>query len=181
MNPCRRLLLVALAGGWVSPLWANPHWQPAPQARLRGEGALRVWGVAVYRARLWTEPGFEPQAYAAHPFWLELEYARSFTAAAIAQRSLAEMRRQGPIGPEQGRQWQAALQAALPDVRRGDRLLGHYQPGRGVVFANGVRLLGEVADPEFARRFFGIWLSERTSEPALRAELLGPLGVQAGG
>jgi hypothetical protein len=34
------------------------------------------------------------------------------------------------------------------------------------------RPLGEVRDPDFARVFFGIWLSPRTSEPALREALL---------
>jgi hypothetical protein len=32
---------------------------------------------------------------------------------------------------------------------------------------------GEVRDAEFTRRFFGIWLGEATSEPALRDSLLG--------
>jgi hypothetical protein len=30
-----------------------------------------------------------------------------------------------------------------------------------------------VKDSEFAKRFFGIWLSERTSAPRLRSSLLG--------
>ena len=30
----------------------------------------------------------------------------------------------------------------------------------------------EIADPEFARRFFAIWLDPQTSAPALRAALL---------
>ena len=34
------------------------------------------------------------------------------------------------------------------------------------------RTVGEVADAEFARLFFGIWLSPRTSEPQLRQALL---------
>lgn len=36
----------------------------------------------------------------------------------------------------------------------------------------GDKVVGEVADPEFARLFFGIWLSPNTSEPALRQALL---------
>ena len=37
---------------------------------------------------------------------------------------------------------------------------------------NIVALVGEVPDAEFARLFFGIWLSPQTSEPGLRAELI---------
>ena len=36
----------------------------------------------------------------------------------------------------------------------------------------GDKVVGEVADPEFARLFFGIWLSPNTSEPSLRQALL---------
>ena len=34
------------------------------------------------------------------------------------------------------------------------------------------RFLGEIADPEFGRAFFAIWLDPRTSAPQLRANLL---------
>lgn len=180
MNPGRRLLLAALPWAWVPALWASEPGQPAPQARLRGEGELRVWGLAVYRARLWTEPEFDPQDYAAHPFWLELTYARAFAADAIARRSLEEMRRQGPIPPALAQAWEAALRGVLPDVRAGDRLLGGYRPGEGAWFTHGERPLGRVADPEFARRFFGIWLSDSTSAPALRTALLGPQAAARG-
>ena len=46
------------------------------------------------------------------------------------------------------------------------------RPGQSArFFFNGV-LRGEVADAEFTRLFFGIWLSPNTSEPALRKQLL---------
>ena len=34
------------------------------------------------------------------------------------------------------------------------------------------RVVGEVADAEFSRLFFGIWLSPQTSEPGLRQALI---------
>ena len=73
---------------------------------------------------------------------------------------------------EQATRWQQALQAALPDVKAGDRLLGIHQPGVGATFKMGGRVVGEVPDAEFSRLFFGIWLSPQTSEPGLRQQLL---------
>ena len=96
----------------------------------------------------------------------------SVGAEAIAKRSIEEMRRVAPFSNEQAERWQAALQAALPDVKPGDTLTGIYRPGGGAVFRMGDKVVGEVADPEFARLFFGIWLSPNTSEPALRQALL---------
>jgi hypothetical protein len=37
----------------------------------------------------------------------------------------------------------------------------------------GAYKVGDIADAEFARLFFGIWLSPRTSAPALRQALMG--------
>ena len=151
---------------------------PLPGARLAGQGLLRFWGLEVYQARLWVGPGFRPESFASQPFALELEYRRAFKADAIAERSIQEMRRLGTFSEAQARRWQRALQAALPDVRPGDRIVGLNRPGQGVRFEQDGRLLGELADPEFARLFFAIWLSPGTSEPALREALLA--GLTAG-
>ncbi len=147
---------------------------PLPGTRLAGQGLLRYYGFEVYRARLWVPPGLEADDYAAHPLALELTYLRDFSAEAIARRSLQEMQRQQAIPAEQAARWQQALQAALPDVKKGNRLTGVYRPGAGAVFSMRGRVVGEVADAQFARLFFGIWLSPRTSEPALRQALTDP-------
>ena len=145
---------------------------PLAGARLVGQGTMRFLGFEVYRARLWAQPGFDADNYAAHPLALELTYQRNFTAEAIAKRSIEEMRRVGSFTPQQATRWQQALAAALPDVKPGDRLLGLYRPGAGAVFKMGGRVVGEVPDAEFSRLFFGIWLSPQTSEPGLRQELI---------
>lgn len=60
----------------------------------------------------------------------------------------------------------------LPDVQSGERLTGLYQPGQGMRLWRDQQLQGTIHDPELVRRFFGIWLSPRTSEPGLRSALL---------
>lgn len=167
------LAALALAGMLLgAPARANEPPGALAGAQLAGQGTLRFLGFEVYRARLWVRPGFDAADYAAHPLALELTYHRDFSAEAIAKRSIDEMRRVGRFTPEQAARWQAQLQAALPDVKAGDRLTGVYTPGSGAVFVMGGRTVGEVADPEFARLFFGIWLSPQTSEPGLRQSLI---------
>lgn len=146
----------------------------APLAGLRqaGQGTLRFLGFEIYSAQLWVSPGFDASDYTAQPLVLQLAYKRDFTAEAIAGRSIQEMRRVGRFTPAQATRWQQALQAALPEVKAGDQLTGIYQPGAGAVFQMGGQVVGEVKDPEFSRLFFGIWLSPRTSEPALRQALI---------
>jgi hypothetical protein len=144
-----------------------------PQATLLGQTRLSVWGFKVYDARLWGLPGFSARGYASQPLALELAYLRDFAAADIAARSLKEMGRSAGVSATQARQWTADMLRVFPDVKAGDRILGLHRPGAGASFwVNGQRS-GEIADAEFARLFFGIWLSPQTSEPAMRAALLG--------
>lgn len=143
------------------------------QLRQAGSGRYTYWGFDVYQASLWVEPGFDAGLMARQRYVLELYYLRSFKGRDIAQRSLDEMRRIGTFSDEQARSWLQAMQAAFPDVAAGDRLMGVHLPGRGAQFYANGRPTTEVADPEFARLFFGIWLSEKTSAPKLRQALLG--------
>ncbi|MEK9952967.1 MAG: chalcone isomerase family protein [Curvibacter sp.] len=154
-------------------LGARAETAPLAQLRAAGSGTYTYWGFEVYQASLWVEPGFEPAAFARQRHALELQYLRNFKGRDIAERSIEEMRRIGPFSETQARDWLQAMVAAFPDVRAGDRLLGVHLPGRGAQFYYNGRPTGEVRDPEFARLFFGIWLSEQTTAPRLRAALLG--------
>ncbi len=146
--------------------------QAAAELVPMGRGRLTYWGFEVYEAALWAPRGSRATSFASQPFVLELTYLRNFSGDDISRVSLKEMRRHGDITAAQGERWQAQLAAALPDVRRGDRLAGVYRPGQGATFFHNGRLAGEVADPQFARLFFAIWLGEATSAPDLRQALL---------
>jgi hypothetical protein len=169
--PALTLALALLCPGLA--LAQAPPTGPLSGLRQAGQGTLRFLGFEIYSAQLWVSPGFDASDYTAQPLVLQLTYQRDFTAEAIAERSIQEMRRVGRFTPAQATRWQQALQAALPDVKAGDQLTGIYQPGAGAVFQMGGQVVGEVKDPEFSRLFFGIWLSPRTSEPALRQTLIG--------
>lgn len=143
-----------------------------PGATWTGSARMRFFTFNVYDAALWVAPGFSVIRYAQSPFALQLSYLRSLDGQAIAQRSIAEMRRAGSIAPAQEQRWLAAMQQAFPDVKAGDRITGLHQPGVGARFWFNGMARAVVADPEFSRLFFGIWLAETTSEPGLRTALL---------
>ena len=165
-------MLLAL-GLWALDAAADtgpPAW--APTLQPAGAGRLTWWGLQAYDARLWVAAGFRHQRFEQHAFALELTYARDFSAADIASRSLDEMRRAGPLPEQDAARWQEQLRALLPDVRPGDRITGLHEPQAGARFLLNGRPIGEIADPRFAARFFGIWLAASTSAPELRASLL---------
>ncbi len=174
-------LALALGPGatWSRAASASPQpLAPAVQAMAgaelqpRGHGRLRFLGLSVYDASLWTARDFRASRFEEHPFALELIYLRDFADTEIARASLEQMRRHGTFDEAQAGRWQAQLVAALPSVRKGERLAGVHRPGRGVSFFHQGQPVGEVADPQFARLFFAIWLGEATSAPALRQALL---------
>ncbi|MGC4078591.1 MAG: chalcone isomerase family protein [Rubrivivax sp.] len=175
MDRSRRALLAAL----LVPAAARANRTPPPELAggtpltLRGEGRLRVLGFAVYDARLWVGEGFAPERWDRATLALEIQYARAFAGADIAERSLAEMRRQGELPESQGKRWLAAMAALFPDVKPGDRLVGVRRNDGGTRFYADGQRVGEIDDAEFGRRFFGIWLAPQTSEPTLRSRLLG--------
>jgi hypothetical protein len=144
-----------------------------PGSRLLGEAAFQYWGLRIYHARLWTLPAFRADFASDHPLVLELEYQRDLKGAAIAERSLSEMLRSGPIHETQARQWLTHMQRLFPDIKTGDKLTGQHHPGQGASFAHNGRQLGRIDDPDFARRFFEIWLGPSTSQPDMRTALLG--------
>jgi hypothetical protein len=160
-------LLLGASAAWAQPAGALQDPQTVGTARLK------VWGFEVYDARLLAEPGFAAADYEKSAFALELNYLRAFKGGDIAERSIGEMRDIAPLGDEQATRWQKDMAALFPDVKRGDRITGVHLPGQAARFFLNERLLGEVRDAEFARRFFGIWLSSKTSQPAMRAKLIG--------
>ncbi len=172
----RRLLVASLA--WCAAGARARNLPPEVSgtlagARLLGSHRLRFLGLAVYEARLWAAAPLAAADWHATPLALEIEYARAFSGRTLAERSLDEMRRQGPLDEATAARWLQAMSDCFPDVAAGDRLTGVHEPGAGArFFANGAPRAA-LREADFARRFFGIWLSEQTSQPALRRALLG--------
>lgn len=160
----------------AAPASTRPELSALPRARLIGQARLTVWGFDIYDARLWASAPFTAASVAASALALELNYLRNFQAIEIAERSLKEMRRSQPVSDAQAALWTAEMLRVIPDVRKGDRLTAVHRPGQGAAFWVNGRASGEVPDADFARRFFGIWLSPDTSEPRLREALLAGSG-----
>jgi len=184
----RRQVLRAAAWLPVAAVWAPavPLAQPPPPvggpaevaaevtgARLLGTGTLRFLGLRIYDARLWAGAAAPGSDWQAAPFALELQYLRNVKGDVIAESSLKEMRRQGEIDEVTAERWLGHMKQLFPDTQPGHRITGVNLPGAGARFFSNGQLRGELREADFARYFFGIWLSPRTSEPAMREQLLG--------
>ena len=141
--------------------------------RLQGSGRMRFLAFDVYEARLWTPADFRPSRFAEAAFALELNYLRNLSTEVLVEASVREMRRLGTWTSQREAAWTPALKTAFPPVKPGDRITGVHRPGQGAAFYVNGQLRTAWDDPELGRAFFGIWLSPASSEPALRAQLLG--------
>ena len=169
-SAARRRLLLALSGvvafglpGLVAPALATAD--PTAGLKRWGNGEFRRFGFLVYEATLWAGDDLQRP-----PLALRLDYKRNLSGVAIAEASVKEMR---PMGGDEAslKRWGEQMAKIFPDVKAGDSIIGHYRP-EGAAFIYNGRPAGEIMEPEFARRFFGIWLDPRTSAPDLRALLL---------
>lgn len=153
----------------ANPSLPEPAARDLPGLALQGDTQFRFFGMKVYDIRLWVPAGgFSPDK----PYALELVYNMNFKGEDIAQRSIDEQRGQG-YGPEDKlARWKDQMARIFPDIKPGDTLVGIHLPGKEARFYTRSRFISAVADAEFARAFFDIWLSEKTSEPKLRARLL---------
>lgn len=167
----RRLILLAF--------FVAASAQALPEAVRAGESGWRQWGsgemtwfgISLYRATLWVagaDPGNLPGS---RPSALQLDYRRDIPRERLVQSSLDEMRRLGADEAQLAR-WAPDLRRVFPDVKEGDSIVGVHYPGRGASFYHRGQASGEVADAEFARRFFAIWLDPDSRSPSLRAALL---------
>ncbi len=167
----RCLLLLLLSAGMPGGAQLLPAAvvRDVPGLTPFGEGTMRFFGLKVYDVRLWT--AMKSFAHT-DPFALELVYDMSLNGRDIAERSIEEMRRQGHRDEARLKRWGDEMARIFPDIRQGDTLVGVSIPGREARFYTRDKFIAAIADPEFARAFFDIWLSEKTSAPRVRSKLL---------
>lgn len=155
----------------VQPSFASD----APLAKVQnpqivGAGVLSYAFWDVYRATLYAPEG---QWSYEEPFVLSIQYFRNLKGAAIADRSVQEMRAQGFRDEVVLAAWHAQMRSIFPDVQNGTILSAVYIPGQQTIFYRGNEKIGAIREDLFGRRFFGIWLDGKTSAPNLRLALLG--------
>jgi hypothetical protein len=140
------------------------------QQKLVGQGSLYYFLLHIYDTKLYSEDGmfsFDK------PFSLRLAYKRKISGEEIAARSIEEIRKLGFKDEEKLTSWGTQMDDIFPDVNDGVSITGIYTPNQSTDFYSGGVKIGTIKDPEFGKWFFGIWLSQNTSQPKLRQALLG--------
>ncbi len=134
-----------------------------------GTGELSRLFIVAYDASLWTDAA--PWSYRA-PFALSLRYQMGFTRDELTDRTIAEMVGQGEVPAHDQAAYRVFLNKAFTDVKKGDRFTALFVPPATIRLYHNATLTAQREDAMFAKRFFDIWLGEKTTEPTLRRDLL---------
>jgi hypothetical protein len=159
------LLFIVPAANAIEPINVN-----IPDAKQVGEGRMSYLFWDIYDAALFAPKG-EWQKNA--PFALSLTYLRELNGKAIADRSAEEIRDLGFKDEVILATWHSQMRNIFPDVKEGTTLIGVYTREKESVFFKDNVEIGRISDPDFGTYFFNIWLDPKTTEPELRAKLLG--------
>lgn len=165
------LLLGLIFSIFVAPAFAVEVAQKyIPDAKEVGKARLTYMMWDVYDASLYAPKG---QWRNDKPYALQLRYLRSLKGDAIAKRSVEEMRKQGFNDEMKLAAWYSQMRDIFPDVKKGTEIVGISTANKATQFYKNGSLIGEIQDADFGKKFFGIWLNEKTSEPKMRRQLLG--------
>lgn len=169
-------LTPVVVGALIGALPMNVH-AVSETIESRMQGAQKVGSSTfsylfwdIYTAELFSKSGrYLPEA----PYALKLTYARAFEGAAIAERSVEEMRKHTRVGDAVAQDWLQTLSSIFPDVREGDSLTGFRDAEDHTQFLLNGASIGSVADQSFTEAFFRIWLADSLKSKTFYRELTG--------
>lgn len=134
-----------------------------------GEARMEYLFWDVYDATLYTPSG----SYTAKqtPVKFTLTYLRDFDAKDIVKATKEQWQHLGK--PQLSERYADKLLSIWPNIKKGESLtLLTDKQGHSTFFHNDNQI-GRIDDAAFAEDFLAIWLSENTSEPSIRNQLLG--------
>lgn len=153
----------------ASPDMANIIVRKEPSFDRVGKGTLKFMGMKIYDSELWAPKGKFADS---KPHALGIYYTWDINKKDLVRTTREELVRVGNFTDAQLDNWQAQLSEIYPDIRNGDTIVAFAYPNKQVKFFYNGKFAGEVSDAAFANYYLKIWLSDKTSEPKLRKQLL---------
>lgn len=138
-----------------------------------GEGIMKVMFWDVYKAELFSnQPQFDIKQY---PQALKITYLRDIKRQALLEATEDQWQHLAvPIKLQQ--RWLDQLDTIWPDIAEGDSITAVINQSRKSYFYlsknQQTTFLGSIDESEFGELFLAIWLSEQTSRPELRRQLI---------
>ena len=136
-----------------------------------GSATFSILFWDLYQSQLKTTSGHYPISVESDELVFQIRYFADISNADLIMRTIEQWQHQGvPQKNYQG--YIEALTAIWPNIKKGDSLAMLMQKDKSVFYFNN-QYIGAINDDVFGQLFVDIWLGESTSEPRLRAQLLG--------
>lgn len=135
-----------------------------------GRGEMEWWWFTLYRARLLTANGVYNQGM--YPLILEIEYYQDIPSERLVEATLDQWEHLN-LDDNRQQQWQTTISALWPDVVEGDKLSLKVTNAQVSQFYFNGKPLSKAMPAGFSDDFLAIWLSDQTSRPSLKKQLLG--------
>ncbi len=148
---------------------ASVYSSPLKELNKIGQGEMQYLFWTLYTAELYRGTNFqeEDQSQA-----LRIIYEKSISKDALIEATAQQWEHLN-YPQEDIDRWIEPLQSLWPNVKPGDALILKTDKTGVSQFYFGDQSLGKIQDPEFGDAFLSIWLSQNTTEPELRQQLLG--------
>lgn len=145
---------------------------PPPSATLIqvGSASMSMMWFDIYSATLYSIDGkYQAEQW---PLKLEIEYHRDINADDLIDATVDQWLHLG-LSEQKIDEYHEQLAKAWPDVKEGDRLTFMVKSVTQAEFLFNDKPYFQVSHLEFPQDFLAIWLSENTSRPKLRQQLIG--------
>lgn len=139
--------------------------------KLIGKTSFSVLFWDIYQSELRTSTGNYPINFAEESLLYEITYLMSITKQDLIERTVEQWEHL-KIPSSTYKKYISLLDSIWPNIRKNDTLTLVVSANKSVFFHNGT-LIGDIQEKHFGQVFLDIWLSEETSQPKLRQELLG--------
>lgn len=160
-------VLRAVAAERIGPIGAET-------LRLRGMGLFRYMGVKLYMAFFYTKPDVaEPDmSLGRHPMRLVFRYMHDIPRDALVKAAETNLQRNAEVDYPKIRERVERLHERYTDLKKGDECALVYANGKTIALFKNKPII-EIEGEDFARAYFGIWLSKYSINQKLRKNLLG--------
>lgn len=136
-----------------------------------GEATFSVLFWDLYKGRLKTTSGKYPISFAKDQLIFEIEYFADISKQDLIKRTVEQWQHQN-ITREVYQPYISQLNSIWPAITEGDSLAILVKKDSSIFYFNNQRI-GVIEDNFFGKLFIDIWLDKKTSQPALRRQLLG--------
>lgn len=126
----------------------------------------------IYDSKLYTQSG-RYNSMLKQTLLLEIHYRKDITKDDLLEKTVEQWQYLG-FTNEKYDEYLDTLRELWPNIESGDSLSLLDDNKQSQFYFNG-ELLGTIEDADFANLFLAIWLSEKTSQPALRKRLIGEM------